>query len=130
MLEVLTAPPRLEVSFPQQRTMPPFKRTSSASTVGSTSEPTTVPRLACLVVDAATSNVADDINEEGSFPEHLTSHRFVSNETRELDAVAMLEWTTTIILKDEENLLRYWTGLFGEAFLVAYSLSLAGSAIY
>lgn len=116
MLEVLTAPPRLEISVPQ-RSIPPFKRTCSASTVGSTGDATAVPRLA-LAADAASKN-ADDIDEEGSFPEHLTSHRFVSNETRELDAVAMLEWTTTIILKNEENLLRYWTGLFGEAFFVA-----------
>lgn len=121
MLEVLTAAPKIPpptVSVPQ-RAIPTFKRGSSQTSVDSVSDSATVLRTHSFAAESEPSvSVVDGVEDENMFPEHMLSSTFVASDVRELDAVALLEWICNIVLKNEQSLLLFWSGLYGEIIII------------
>ena len=126
MLEVLTAAPKMSsMALPAvvvpQRAIPAFKRGTSQTSVGSISDSATVLRTHSFAAESEPGSIDGiGIEDETVFPEHMLCSTFVASEVRELDAVALLEWICNIVLKNEQNLLLFWSGLFGEVHSVAF----------
>lgn len=117
MLEVLTAAPKMSaaVSVPQ-RAIPAFQHGTSQSSVGSVGDSATVLHTHSFAAAESEPSSVDGLEDESVFPEHMLSSTFVASDVRELDAVALLEWICNVVLKNEENLLMFWSGLFGKIF--------------